>query len=73
MEFSMTLQTFTTTVADDEGNILFVGDDVSFRAVTREQILKAMESQMPEDAQKLYQVGWTDVPARKDQAEEEDE
>ncbi|CAE7935221.1 unnamed protein product, partial [Symbiodinium necroappetens] len=54
--FSEQEQVFDTTVASPDGEVLFKGTDVVFRKVLPEQIKKAMESQMAEDDQKMYEA-----------------
>ncbi|CAE6972380.1 unnamed protein product [Symbiodinium sp. CCMP2456] len=54
--FSEQEQVFDSTVATSDGEVLFKGTDVAFRKVTPEQIKKAMESQMAEDDQKIYEA-----------------
>ncbi|CAK9054933.1 unnamed protein product [Durusdinium trenchii] len=62
--FSEQEQVFDSTVSTLEGEVLFKGTDVAFRKVTPEQIKKAMESQMAEDDQKIYEVVWTEVKGK---------
>ncbi|CAL1149264.1 unnamed protein product [Cladocopium goreaui] len=68
--FSEQEQVFDSTVASSEGEVLFKGTDVAFRKVTPEQIKKAMESQMAEDDQKLYEVVWSEVKSKAPTEEE---
>ncbi|CAJ1343367.1 unnamed protein product, partial [Effrenium voratum] len=69
--FSEQEQVFDSTVCSEEGEVLFKGTDVAFRKVTPEQIKKAMESQMAEDDQKIYEVAWSELKPKASEEEAE--
>ena len=53
-------QTFNIRVADDDGAVLMIMEDVVFRAVKPEQIQMSIAAQgVRDDEQKLYEVQWS--------------